>query len=164
MSDSPERLLDLTATIVSAQVGNNSTQSDALPTLIQSIYKTLQKLGSGLAVVQSPPVPAVSIKKSVFADHIVCLEDGKKLKMLKRHLATSYGMTPDEYRKRWNLPADYPMVAPDYAKHRSALATKLGLGRKPKIQAEIEAQPKPERTVTQVPERTHGRKKKSVPA
>ena len=164
MSDSPERLLNLTATIVSAHVGNDSTQSDALPILIQSIYRTLQKLGSDLAVAESLPAPAVPIKKSVFADHIVCLEDGKKLKMLKRYLATSYGMTPDEYRKRWNLPADYPMVAPDYAKHRSALATKIGLGRKPKIQAEIEAQPKPEPTVTQIPERTRGRKKKPVPA
>jgi len=131
MSDSrtDAHLLNLTAQIVSAHVANNSIQADALPALIQSVFKTLAGTGQ-----ESPqPVklePAVPIKRSVFADHIVCLEDGKKLKMLKRHLATSYQMTPQQYRERWGLPHDYPMVAPDYAKHRSALAKKIGLGRK----------------------------------
>ncbi len=123
-------LLGLTAQIVSAHVANNSVQPDSLPALIQSVFKTLAGAGKETA----EPVklePAVPIKKSVFADHIVCLEDGKKLKMLKRHLATSYQMTPQQYRERWGLPHDYPMVAPDYAKHRSALAKEIGLGRKP---------------------------------
>lgn len=123
------RLLTLTAQIVSAHVANNSIQPETLPALIQSVFRTLAEAGKEVA----PPAklePAVPIKRSVFADHIVCLEDGKKLKMLKRHLATSYGMTPDQYRERWGLPHDYPMVAPDYAKHRSALAKQIGLGRK----------------------------------
>jgi len=123
-------ILGLTAQIVSAHVANNPVQPDALPALIQSVFKTLAGAGKDAP----EPVklePAVPIKRSVFADHIVCLEDGKKLKMLKRHLATSYGMTPQQYRERWGLPHDYPMVAPDYAKHRSALAKEIGLGRKP---------------------------------
>jgi predicted transcriptional regulator len=124
------QILGLTAQIVSAHVANNVVQPDALPALIQSVFKTLAGAGK-----DSPEAvklePAVPIKKSVFNDHIVCLEDGKKLKMLKRHLATSYNMTPQQYRERWGLPHDYPMVAPDYAKHRSALAKEIGLGRKP---------------------------------
>jgi len=123
-------LLGLTAQIVSAHVSNNSVQPEALPALIQSVFKTLAGAGK-----ETPePVklePAVPIKKSVANDHIICLEDGKKLKMLKRHLATAYNMTPQQYRERWGLPADYPMVAPDYAKQRSALAKEIGLGRKP---------------------------------
>jgi len=132
MSDSNKdaNLLGLTAQIVSAHVANNPMQPDALPALIQSVFKTLAGAGK-----EAPePVklePAVPIKRSIFADHIVCLEDGKKLKMLKRHLSTAYNMTPQQYRERWGLPHDYPMVAPDYAKHRSALAKEIGLGRKP---------------------------------
>lgn len=123
-------LLGLTAQIVSAHVANNPIQPDALPALIQSVFKTLA--GAGKEAPEPAKLdPAVPIKKSVFPDHIVCLEDGKKLKMLKRHLATSYNMTPQQYRERWGLPHDYPMVAPDYAKHRSALAKEIGLGRKP---------------------------------
>jgi predicted transcriptional regulator len=123
-------LLGLTAQIVSAHVANNPVQPEALPALIQSVFKTLA--GAGKEAPEPAKLePAVPIKKSVFADHIVCLEDGKKLKMLKRHLATSYNMTPQQYRERWGLPHDYPMVAPDYAKHRSALAKEIGLGRKP---------------------------------
>lgn len=131
MSDNPKaaHLLTLTAQIVSAHVANNSIQQDALPALIQSVFKTLAATGVEVAEPVKPE-PAVPVKRSVFSDHIVCLEDGKKLKMLKRHLATSYQLTPDQYRQRWGLPADYPMVAPDYAKHRSALAKKIGLGRK----------------------------------
>jgi predicted transcriptional regulator len=132
MSDNAadSRLLSLTAKIVSAHVAHNSIQSDTLPALIRSVFSTLSGVGRAVA----PPaalVPAVPIRKSVFADHIVCLEDGKKLKMLKRHLATAFGMTPQQYRERWDLPADYPMVAPDYAGRRSALAKQIGLGRRP---------------------------------
>jgi predicted transcriptional regulator len=130
MSDSFKNaaLFDLTAQIVSAHVSRNSTQADALPALIQSVFKSLSDVGAPETPVR--PEPAVPVKRSVFADHIVCLEDGKKLKMLKRHLATSYQMTPDQYRQRWNLPRDYPMVAPDYAARRSVLAKSIGLGRR----------------------------------
>jgi len=124
-------VLGLTAQIVSAHVSNNSVTSDALPSLIQEVYKTLTGVGKEPAQPDKPQ-PAVPVKKSVFADHIVCLEDGKKLKMLKRHLKTAFNMSPDEYRERWGLGSEYPMVAPNYAKHRSALAKKIGLGTKPR--------------------------------
>ena len=122
-------VLGLTAQIVSAHVSNNSVTSDALPSLIQEVYKTLTGVGKEPAQPEKPQ-PAVPVKKSVFADHIVCLEDGKKLKMLKRHLKTAYNMSPDEYRERWGLGSEYPMVAPNYAKHRSSLAKSIGLGTK----------------------------------
>ena len=132
-------LLSLTAKIVSAHVSNNSVDATSLASLIQLVHKTLTNIGE-----EEPPVeklvPAVPVKKSVFPDYIICLEDGKKLKMLKRHLATSYNMTPDQYRERWNLPAEYPMVAPDYAAKRSELAKSIGLGRKP-AESEGEAVP-----------------------
>ena len=133
MSEKPNanELLELTTEIVSAHVGNNSIALGDLPQLIQDVYKTLAIVGTTPAVPERPK-PAVPIKKSVSPDYVVCLEDGKKLKMLKRHLKTSYNMTPDEYRERWGLPPDYPMVAPNYAKHRSALAKKIGLGTKPR--------------------------------
>ncbi len=142
MSDSSTdaQLLGLTAQIVSAHVSKNSTQADALPGLIQSVFKSL----AGAGAVEAPAVklePAVPVKKSVFPDHIVCLEDGKKLKMLKRHLATSYQMTPEQYRQRWGLPSDYPMVAPDYAARRSVLAKSIGLGRKRAAPAPVVAKP-----------------------
>jgi len=124
-------VLGLTAQIVSAHVSNNSVAPDALPSLIQEVYKTLADVGREPLQAERPQ-PAVPIKKSVFADHIVCLEDGKKLKMLKRHLKTSYSLTPEQYRERWGLAPDYPMVAPNYAKHRSSLAKKIGLGTKPR--------------------------------
>lgn len=124
-------VLALTAQIVSAHVSNNPVSIDALPALIQDVYRTLSDIGSAPAPVERPQ-PAVPIKKSVFPDHIICLEDGKKLKMLKRHLKTAYNMTPEQYRERWGLPADYPMVAPSYARHRSSLAKKIGLGTKPR--------------------------------
>ncbi len=123
-------ILELTAKIVSAHVFRNQIGTDALVSLIQSVYRSLSTVGQ----VEAPPVvqtPAVPIKKSVFPDYIVCLEDGKKLKMLKRHLQTSYGLTPEAYRAKWSLPADYPMVAPSYAATRSTLAKQIGLGRKP---------------------------------
>ncbi len=124
-------VLGLTAQIVAAHVSNNSVSPDALPSLIQQVYKTLAGVGSE-PVQPDRPQPAVPVKKSVFADHIVCLEDGKKLKMLKRHLKTAYNMTPEQYRERWGLTPDYPMVSPNYAKHRSSLAKKSGLGTKPR--------------------------------
>jgi predicted transcriptional regulator len=124
-------VLGLTAQIVSAHVSNNSVAPDALPALIQDVYRTLSGVGREPAQPDRPQ-PAVPVKKSVFPDHIVCLEDGKKLKMLKRHLKTAYNMTPEQYRERWGLPPEYPMVAPNYARHRSSLAKKIGLGTKPR--------------------------------
>jgi predicted transcriptional regulator len=131
MSDNAtdSRILSLTAQIVSAHVSNNSLQAEALPALIQSVFKTLTNAGKEAAQ-PGRPQPAVPVKKSVFADYIICLEDGKQLKMLKRHLMTSYNLTPEQYRERWELPASYPMVAPNYAAHRSSLAKKIGLGTK----------------------------------
>jgi len=124
-------VLGLTAQIVSAHVSNNSVTPDALPSLIQDVYRTLSGVGHEMPTPDKPQ-PAVPAKKSVFPDFIVCLEDGKKLKMLKRHLKTAYNMTPEQYRDRWDLPSDYPMVAPNYARHRSSLAKKIGLGTKPR--------------------------------
>jgi predicted transcriptional regulator len=124
-------VLGLTAQIVSAHVSNNSVSPDALPSLIQEVYKTLAGVGREPSEPERPQ-PAVPVKKSVFPDHIICLEDGKKLKMLKRHLKTAYNMTPEQYRERWGLTSDYPMVAPNYARHRSSLAKKIGLGTKPR--------------------------------
>ncbi len=133
MPESPasQNMLGLTAQIVSAHVSNNSVPPDALPSLIQEVYKTLSGVGKE-PIQPDRPQPAVPVKKSVFPDHIVCLEDGKKLKMLKRHLKTAYNTTPEQYRERWGLPPDYPMVAPNYARHRSSLAKKIGLGTKPR--------------------------------
>jgi predicted transcriptional regulator len=130
ISPTPD-VLGLTAQIVSAHVSNNSVTPDALPSLIQDVYRTLAGVGKETPQPDKPQ-PAVPVKKSVFPDHIVCLEDGKKLKMLKRHLKTAYNMTPEQYRERWGLPPDYPMVAPNYARHRSSLAKKIGLGTKPR--------------------------------
>jgi len=124
-------LLTLTTEIVSAHVANNSVAVSDLPHLIQEVYRTLSSVGS-TPVAPERPQPAVALKKSVTPDYIICLEDGKKLKMLKRHLKTAYNMSPEEYRDRWGLPADYPMVAPNYAQHRSTLAKKIGLGTKPR--------------------------------
>jgi predicted transcriptional regulator len=120
-------LLALTAEIVSAHLSNNKVASADLPDLIARVHQSLSGAGTG-AVTGKRPEPAVSIKQSVRPDYIVCLEDGKKLKMLKRHLMTSYKLTPDAYRSRWELPHDYPMVAPNYAKQRSRLAKEIGLG------------------------------------
>ncbi len=123
-------LLRLTAQMVSAYVGNNMIPAAQIPDVIRSIFGTLTGIETGAAERKAAPQkPAVSIKKSVTPDYITCLEDGKKLKMLKRHLRTTYKLTPDEYRAKWGLPADYPMVAPTYAKQRSAFAKKIGLGR-----------------------------------
>ena len=133
MAEQPEtsELLALTTNIVASHVSNNSVASTELPQLIQQVYAALLIAGSaGVASAAPRPQPAVAIKRSVTPDFIVCLEDGKKLKMLKRHLKTRYNMTPDEYRERWGLGLDYPMVAPNYAAQRSTLAKKIGLGTK----------------------------------
>lgn len=130
-NDMRETLITLTSDIVAAHVSNNSVSVNDLPTLISNVYSALSGLEKPVVAEEVAPEPAVSIRASVKNDHIVCLEDGKKLKMLKRHLATRYNMTPEQYRTRWNLPADYPMVAPAYAEKRRELAKKIGLGRKP---------------------------------
>lgn len=129
MSDTTDQVLGLTAQIVSAHVGHNAVPPDALPALIQEVYKTLSNVGQQPAQPQKP-TPAVPVKQSVRQDRIICLEDGKSFSMLKRHLMTDHKLTPQQYRERWGLPRDYPMVAPTYAKTRSALAKKIGLGRK----------------------------------
>lgn len=121
-------LLSLTTEIVAAHVSNNTVALGDLPQLINQVYNSLANIGVALAVPAVRPQPAVSVKKSIQPDYIVCLEDGKKLKMLKRHLKTAYNMSPEAYRERWGLPPDYPMVAPNYARQRSHLAKEIGLG------------------------------------
>ncbi len=120
--------LELVSKIVSAYVSNNSLPLNELPDLITTVHEALQNPDR---VASSTPEPAVPIKRSIRPDYVICLEDGKKLKMLKRHLRTAYNMTPDEYRRKWGLSSDYPMVAPKYSARRSELAKKIGLGRKP---------------------------------
>ncbi|HVJ34348.1 MAG TPA: MucR family transcriptional regulator [Terriglobia bacterium] len=131
MADESKRqaLLPMVTEIVAAHLSNNAVPVGDIPRLINEVYGALTGLGqAGSPVVALSQEPAVPIKKSVQADHIICLEDGKKLKMLKRHLRTVYGLSPEQYREKWNLPADYPMVAPNYAKKRSSLARQIGLG------------------------------------
>lgn len=124
-------LIEMTTDVVAAYVGNNVVPSSDLPELIRGVHLALSQIEEG-AEEPEPLEPAVPVKKSVGSDFIVCLEDGKKFKSLKRHLRTKYDLSPEEYREKWNLPADYPMVAPNYAKQRSELAKKMGLGRKGK--------------------------------
>ncbi|MER8846068.1 MucR family transcriptional regulator [Mesorhizobium australicum] len=124
-------MIELTADIVAAYVQKNSVPVSGLPDLIASVNSALSNIGPPTPIAEPAPKPAVNPKKSVFPDYIISLEDGGKYKSLKRHLATSHGLTPDEYRARWGLPKDYPMVAPSYSATRSALAKSLGLGRKP---------------------------------
>ena len=123
-----EEILGLTSEIVAAHVSNNTVALSDLPGLIEQVFRTLASVGGTNGASADRPTPAVPIKKSITPDFIVCLEDGKKLKMLKRHLKTAYNMTPEEYRERWGLSPDYPMVAPNYAKQRSRLAKQIGLG------------------------------------
>jgi predicted transcriptional regulator len=129
MEEATDEVLGLTAQIVSAHVRHNAVSPDALPSLIQEVYKTLANVGKQPAQPEKP-TPAVPVKQSIRQDHIICLEDGKSFSMLKRHLMTDHQLTPQQYRERWGLPRDYPMVAPNYAKTRSTLAKKIGLGRK----------------------------------
>jgi predicted transcriptional regulator len=122
-------ILGLTAQIVSAHAANNALDEGTLPSVIRAVYTTLANIGGAAASPQTEQAPpAVPIRKSVFPDYIVCLEDGKRLKMLKRHLSTSFNLTPEQYRHKWGLEASYPMVAPNYAERRSELAKQIGLG------------------------------------
>ena len=122
-------VIDLTASIVAAYVGNNPTPAAEVPALIGQIHAALLRISGGrVEVTAEPAKPAVSVKKSMTADFLICLEDGKRFKSLKRHLRTQYAMTPEQYREKWGLPPDYPMVAPSYAVARSQLAKKMGLG------------------------------------
>ena len=130
-SDLQETFITLTADIVAAHVSNNSVAVSDIPVLIHNVHTALLGLNGPVIVPEVKQEPAVSIRASIKPDYIICLDDGKKLKMLKRHLMTHYGMTPDDYRAKWGLPADYPMVAPNYAETRRVLAKKIGLGRKP---------------------------------
>ena len=142
MSDSlaTSNYIELAADIVSAYVSNNSVPSADLPSLISEVHTALMKVGGGTVEVPvEAPKPAVTVKKSVTPDYIICLEDGKKFKSLKRHLRTQYNMTPEQYREKWGLPRDYPMVAPNYAKQRSELAKSLGLGQLRRNAAEPKA-------------------------
>ncbi|WOI10508.1 MucR family transcriptional regulator [Thalassospira lucentensis] len=128
-----DELLQMTVDIVSAYVSNNAIASAQIPELISTIFNSLDDLREVETIEEEEPLkPAVPIRKSIGDDYIICLEDGKKLKMLKRHLRTTYNLTPEEYRAKWGLPSDYPMVAPNYAKQRSQFAKKIGLGRKAK--------------------------------
>lgn len=127
---SRDALLQMTTKVVSAYVGNNTISDVQISDVIESVYGSLEGLGNGTGAHQTKQKPAVPIKRSITPDHIICLEDGKKLKMLKRHLMTHYQMTPEDYRAKWGLPADYPMVAPNYAEQRRTLAKKIGLGTK----------------------------------
>ena len=129
MNESTDQVLGLTAQIVSAHVRHNTVAPDALPGLIQEVYRTLSNIGQQPAQAEKS-APAVPVKQSIRQDRIICLEDGKSFSMLKRHLMTDHKLTPQQYREKWGLSRDYPMVAPDYAKTRSALAKKIGLGRK----------------------------------
>ena len=128
--DTEDTLLTLTADIVAAHVSNNSVAVNDLPNLIQNVHSALAGISTNRSAPEAKPEPKVSIRASIKPDYIVCLEDGKKQKMLKRHLMTNHGMTPDEYRQKWGLAADYPMVAPNYAEQRRTLAKSIGLGTK----------------------------------
>jgi len=131
MSDTPDAdsYIELAADIVSAYVSNNSVSANDLAALISDVHAALQRVGAGeVEVVVEPLKPAVPLKKSISPDFLICLEDGKKFKSLKRHLRTQYNLTPEQYREKWGLPADYPMVAPNYAAARSELAKQMGLG------------------------------------
>ncbi len=132
-STSADMLVTLTADIVAAHLGaaGSNVAIDDVPELITKVHGALAGLGDNAEPAPEPQEPAVSVRQSIKPDYLVCLEDGKKLKMLKRYLMTNFQMTPDQYRSKWNLPADYPMVAPNYAEQRRDLAKKIGLGRKP---------------------------------
>ncbi|WP_443025896.1 MucR family transcriptional regulator [Sphingomonas sp. RB1R13] len=132
MDSTDDTLLTLTADIVAAHVSNNSVAVNDLPQLIANVHSALAGLGGASSVPEAKPEPKVPVRSSIKPDYIVCLEDGKKLKMLKRHLMTHYQMTPDQYRQKWGLNSDYPMVAPNYAEQRRTLAKAIGLGTKRK--------------------------------
>lgn len=156
-----DTLRDLTTQIVAAYVSSNTLPADALPGLISTVFQALNSLGQ--ATTETPDlVPAVPVKKSVFPDYIICLEDGKKLKMLKRHLQSAYGMTPQQYREKWGLPESYPMVAPAYSAHRSALAQKIGLGQAVRTAPDVTEPAEDQMPVTRLPEKKRGRRPKQA--
>ncbi|MFN6954913.1 MAG: MucR family transcriptional regulator [Acetobacteraceae bacterium] len=140
----PSELLALTAQIVSAHLSHNTVAPGDVASLIRDVHGTLAGLAGGAAAAApaEKPTPAVPVKKSIHPDYLICLEDGKKLKMLKRHLKSAFNMTPEQYRERWGLPADYPMVAPNYAEKRSELAKRIGLGTKPRAAGAAKDAPK----------------------
>jgi predicted transcriptional regulator len=157
-------LLGQTTRIAAAYMANNRVAASDISALLHTVHSALVTLGQpNKAEAPAPLTPAVPVRRSVTPDYLVCLEDGKKLKMLKRHLRSTYGMTPDQYRAKWGLPADYPMVAPNYAAARSELAKQLGLGQKRRSEPVVEAQPEPvqaEPAPTKAPAR--GRRKKAA--
>jgi predicted transcriptional regulator len=159
-ADQQATLITLTADIVAAHVTNNSVTVSEVPALIATVFAALKGVGAAPEPAEEKLTPAVSIRTSIKPDYIVCLEDGKKLKMLKRHLMTHYQLTPDQYRTKWGLPADYPMVAPNYAEQRRSLAHKIGLGRKPKEVPAAKAKP----AKASAPRRTLKTKFESAPA
>jgi predicted transcriptional regulator len=157
--------IELAADLVSAFVSNNPVPASELPALIGSVHQALTKVAKGTSepAVEAPKAPAVSVRKSVQPDYIICLEDGKRFKSLKRHLRTVYDLTPDQYRAKWGLAHDYPMVAPNYAAARSELAKQLGLGQKRRSEPVVEAQPEPvQAEPEQVKAPARGRRKKAA--
>jgi predicted transcriptional regulator len=159
MSDqNSETILNLTADIVAAHVANNTVAVGDVPMLIAKVHDALSLLGQDPQPAEEAPTPAVSVRASIKPDYLVCLEDGKKLKMLRRYLMTRYSMTPEDYRRKWNLPKDYPMVAPNYAEQRRSLAHSIGLGRKRDVADDVVATPEPE--AAEAPKR--GRKPKAA--
>ncbi|MBF0871920.1 MucR family transcriptional regulator [Gluconobacter japonicus] len=152
-------LLPLTADIVAAYLSQNELSADQLPALIRSVHDALAAPATPEPVAEEAPIPAVNPKRSVFPDYIICLEDGKKLKMLRRHLKTAYNMTPEEYRARWGLPREYPMVAPSYSEKRSSLAREIGLGSTTRASAPQEpvTQEEEHPPVKKLPEKRRGR-------
>jgi predicted transcriptional regulator len=155
-----QKLLSLTTDIVAAFAGNNTVAMSDLPGIISSVFSALRTAGQGEATkAEASPTPAVPIRKSVTAEFLICLEDGKKLKVLKRHLRTRYNLSPEEYRQRWGLSQDYPMVAPAYAEQRSSLAKRIGLGRKP---APAPQPPEPPPAPKEPPRRAAGTKRRAA--
>ena len=163
LTETPTRphadLMPLTADIVAAYLSQNDLPADQLPALIRSVHDALATPATAEPVAEEAPTPAVNPKRSVFPDYIICLEDGKKLKMLRRHLKTAYNMTPEEYRARWGLPREYPMVAPGYSEQRSSIARESGLGSTPRASAPQEPVAEEETlpSVKQVPAKRRGR-------
>ena len=163
LTETPTRphadLMPLTADIVAAYLSQNALSADQLPGLIRSVHNALATPTKAEPVAEEAPTPAVHPKRSVFPDYIICLEDGKKLKMLRRHLKTAYNMTPDEYRARWGLPREYPMVAPSYSEKRSSLAREIGLGSTTRPPSPQEPSPEEDTLppVKKIPEKRRGR-------
>jgi predicted transcriptional regulator len=163
VTDGNERqgLLSLTTEIVASFAGHNTVAIGDLPAVIAGVFQALRGVGQGEAEKPAEaPVPAVPVKRSIGTDFLVCLEDGRKVKTLKRYLATRYGLTPEEYRRRWGLPGDYPMVAPAYAAQRSAMAKRIGLGRKPAVAPPPAPEPSP--AAPEPRRRAGGRKRKAA--